>query len=153
MKQTLKKTLTVNNCFNLLALIFGLIGGIMFIVTATTGYLAGTSYNVMVFVYALLGVVAICGGICLNAYQPKFGTFLYVVAAVLLSVAFMEALRDRIDFIGDSFIPMERPAEFHSAISATITSMVFIVVPVLLLAIGCFVPEIKFVKEEQAEAE
>lgn len=144
-----KKLLTVNNIIKCLASILAIVGSIIFIVTATSGYLAGKSYSALPFVFALLGGLVIAGVIVVESKFPKVGPFVSMLAGASLTASFVLAIFDRANFLGDALIPMDYPADFYSAISATITCFVFIGVAIILLAVSYFIPEIKLVKEEK----
>ena len=146
-----RKLLTVNNLIRAVAVILSLVGGIMFLVTATSGYLKGNVYDVSVFVFALLGALVVCGSAFLDLKFPKFGGFLLLVAGLFLSLALVNGILDRVNFIGDSFIPMDYPEAFYSALNATYASLILIGVSVIVVAVSCFIPEIELLKEKVAE--
>ena len=143
-----KKLLTVNNIIKCLASILAIVGGIIFIVTATSGYLAGKSYSGLPLVFALIGAVVIVCAAFVEYKFPKVGPFISILAGASLTASFILAISDRVNFLGDALIPMDYPAEFYSAIGATITCFVFIGVAIILLAVSYFIPEIKLVKEK-----
>lgn len=143
----MKKVLTVNNLIKALAIILALVGGIIFLVTATSGYLKGNTYNIVVFVFALLGILFIIGSVLVDIKFPKFGVLLLIVASLFLSLAFANGVLDRVNFIGDSFIPMDYPASFYAALGATYACLILFVVSAAILAVSCFIPEIALVKE------
>jgi hypothetical protein len=143
----IKKYLTVNNILKAVAAILVLIAGIMFLATATTGYLTGRTYNVAVFWLALLAVLLILGGIALDKIYPRIGSVLLIIAGAIITLVVVLAVIDRANFIGDSFIPMDYPADFYIAIHQTISVFVLAIVGVVILAVTRFIPELPLVKE------
>ena len=118
--------------------IVALLAGIFFNVVSTTGYLAGNPYNVGVTVLCVLGAVIICGSSLSKVIGMKISMLLQVIAAIMLAFAFVLMLMDKANFIGDSFIPMERTASFHNGIAMTYVSLVFLGVSELVLAANAF---------------
>ena len=121
------------------AALLALLSGIFFNVVSTTGYLTGNPYNVGVTVLAILAAVLLAGSIFTRFLGVKIAMLLQVVAAALLAVAFVMMLMDKANFLGDSFIPMERPAEFHSGIALTYTSLIFLAVSALFTSVAAFI--------------
>ena len=143
----MKKLLTVNNIARALVIVLALIAGIIYLVTATSGYLAGIPYDATVFVFALLAILFVVCSALLSVKLPKIGPFLLLVSGLFLSLALVNGILDRAKFIGDSFIPMDYPAQFYSALSGTYASLVMLGVGVIVLAISCFIPEIRLGKD------
>ena len=121
------------------AALLALLSGIFFNVVSTTGYLTGNPYNVGVTVLAILAAVLLAGSVFTRFLGVKIAMLLQVVAAALLAVAFVMMLMDKANFLGDSFIPMERPAEFHSGIALTYTSLIFLAVSALFTSVAAFI--------------
>ncbi|MBQ7244270.1 MAG: hypothetical protein IJS52_08755 [Bacilli bacterium] len=122
-----------------IAALLALLSGIFFNVVSTTGYLTGSPYNVGVTVLAILAAVLLAGSMFTRFLGVKIAMLLQVVAAALLAVAFVMMLMDKANFLGDSFIPMERPAEFHSGIALTYTSLIFLAVSALFTSVAAFI--------------
>lgn len=121
------------------AALLALLSGIFFNVVSTTGYLTGNPYNVGVTVLAILAAVLLAGSVFTRFLGVKIAMLLQVVAAALLAVTFVMMLMDKANFLGDSFIPMERPAEFHSGIALTYTSLIFLAVSALFTSVAAFI--------------
>ena len=121
------------------AALLALLSGIFFNVVSTTGYLTGNPYNVGVTVLAVLAAVLLAGSVFTRFLGVKIAMLLQVVAAALLAVTFVMMLMDKANFLGDSFIPMERPAEFHSGIALTYTSLIFLAVSALFTSVAAFI--------------
>jgi hypothetical protein len=111
-------------------------------------YLAGKSFSALPLVFALIGALVIVCAAFVEYKFPKVGPFISILAGASLTASFILAISDRVNFLGDALIPMDYPAEFYSAIGATITCFVFIGVAIILLAVSYFIPEIKLVKEK-----
>lgn len=121
------------------AALLALLSGIFFNVVSTTGYLTGNPYNVGVTVLAILAAVLLLGSVFTRFLGVKIAMLLQVVATALLAVCFVMMLLDKANFLGDSFIPMERPAEFHSGIALTYTSLIFLAVSALFTSVAAFI--------------
>ena len=127
------------------AALLALLSGIFFNVVSTTGYLTGNPYNVGVTVFAIIAALVLAGSIFTRFIGVKIAMALQVVASALLAVCFVMMLMDKANFLGDSFIPMARPAEFHSGIALTYTSLVFLAVSAILTGVAAMIgnPETK----------
>ena len=122
-----------------IAAIAALLSGIFFNVVSTTGYLAGNPYNVGVTVMCIIAAVIICASAISRFFGEKIAMALQIVAVILLAVGFVLMLMDKANFLGDSFIPMERPAEFTNGINLTYASLILLAVSAVFLAANGFV--------------
>lgn len=122
-----------------IAVLLALLSGIFFNVVSTTGYLAGNPYNVAVTVLAIIAALVLCASIFSPFFGVKLAMLLQVVGVALLAACFVMMLMDKANFLGDSFIPMERPAEFHSGIALTYTSLIFLGISAILTAVAAFI--------------
>ena len=143
-----KKLLTVNNILKALVIGTALIAGIIYLTTATTWYLQGNVFDPLVFVFALLSIVVVVASAIVDLKFPKFGSFLLLIAALFLALSLTRGILDRVNFIGDSFIPMDYPPQFYQALNGTYTSLVMFGVAIIVLAVSCFIPEISLQKDE-----
>lgn len=146
-----KKILSVNNIIRCLAFVLALIGAIMFLATAKSGYLAGSTYDKSVFVLGLIGALVILAAICVDAKFKRITPYVLILGALLVTLSFVNGILDRVNFIGDSFIPMTYPDSFYSALSATYSSFILSGVAIVLVAVSLFIPEILLIKEEKVE--
>ena len=126
-------------CILGIAALLALLSGIFFNLVSTTGYLTGNPYNVGVTILAIIAAIVIAGSIFSNALGVKIAMLLQVAGAALLAVCFVMMLMDKANFLGDSFIPMDRPAEFHNGIALTYTSLIFLAVSALLTGVSAFI--------------
>ena len=109
------------------AAVLALIGLILYIVTSTTGYLAGTDMNP---VPVLLSIFVIIGAFALVLFSDKIGkrvsSVILVVLAVMVAITFCVFVIARVDVIGDVyFIPVNFPEAEGATVSNSIVGFVF----------------------------
>ena len=122
-----------------LSVIAALVSGILFFVVSTTGYLTGSTFNFAVGILLIVAAVLIAGSSLSKWVGGKLAIVLQLVAAVVLALALAFFIHDKADFIGDSFIPMQRADAFYGALGVTYSSIVFLVISVIALAVAGFI--------------
>lgn len=145
MKLLLNKT--VGGYAVLAACVTGLIGLIFYIVTSTTGYLAGLPFSALPIVLTLLAIAI--GGV-LFLIPEKLNRILeevLLVALILLLIAscllFFNA---RVDLAADVyFIPVNYPAAEETALNVSIVGVVFYFLAIISTIVAGFCD--KLIKE------
>ncbi len=115
------------------AAVLSLVGLIIFIVSGTTGFMAGQPISALTIVFT---IIAILGLGTLFAISEKIdkrivGGILFVLV-VLLAVAMCMFIMDRLQLFADVyFIPVNHPKIEDAALSATIAGIVFYILAII----------------------
>ncbi|OZG65261.1 hypothetical protein [Bifidobacterium eulemuris] len=124
----------------LIAAVAAVVGLVVYLITSTTGYLAGKEMNVLPIVCTVLAVVAL---LAMVAAGPRLGELandaLLIASEVLLVVSFALFTLDRVSLAADIyFIPVNYPASEQSALNISLVGVVAYLVAIVLLIVKAF---------------
>lgn len=121
----------------IIALVLAVAGLAVYIVTSTTGYLAGTAMNVLPIVLTVVAVAALVVDIALGSRLPAVVRDLCVVgASALLAASIALFVMARVTLAADVyFIPVNYPAAEADALHISIAGVVcYLLADIALIA-------------------
>lgn len=121
--------------------VLSLVGLIIYIVSATTGFLAGQDVNALPIVFSILAIlidaVIMVKGDSLGGLIK--GVLMIAVAA-LLAVIFAQFILARLTVFADVwFIPVNYPAAEGTALTASMTGIIFYILSFVAVAVAGFI--------------
>lgn len=121
--------------------VLSLVGLIIYIVSATTGFLAGQDVNALPIVFSILAIlidaVIMVKGDSLGSLIK--GVLMIAVAA-LLAVIFAQFILARLTVFADVwFIPVNYPAAEGTALTASMTGIIFYILSFVAVAVAGFI--------------
>ena len=124
----------------IIALVLAVAGLAVYIVTSTTGYLAGTAMNVLPIVLTVVAVAALVVDIALGSRLPAVVRDLCVVgASVLLAASIALFVMSRVTLAADVyFIPVNYPAAEADALHISIAGVVCYLLADIALIVEAF---------------
>lgn len=124
----------------IIALVLAVAGLAVYIVTSTTGYLAGTAMNVLPIVLTVVAVAALVVDIALGSRLPAVVRDLCVVgASALLAASIALFVMSRVTLAADVyFIPVNYPAAEADALHISIAGVVCYLLADIALIVEAF---------------
>lgn len=134
---TFKERQTKGSICLLTSIILALIGFIIFIVSSTTGYLAGNQINLGVLITSIIALVF---GTLLFIFKDsteKYDTLISIVIGLLLSVSVCLFIFSRKHLAADVwFIPVNYPEAEETALWVSIVGVGFYILSIIALALS-----------------
>lgn len=117
-----------------------LIGFIIFIVTSTSGFMAGRAVNALPIVFSIFAVL---GAIALFLFSDKLPSWavsaILVAVSLLLTVCLCLFIWERVDLAADVyFIPVNYPEAEETALNISIVGCVFYILAIAATAFSGF---------------
>lgn len=138
------KKQTVFGWITLAAAVLGLIAMIIYIVTSTTGYMAGQPVSALPIVFTIIAVLGLGAMFALADKLDKriVGAILFVID-VLLAVSLCLFVVDRVQLFADIyFIPVNYPEGEGSALNSSIVGMVFYALALVCVVVTGFAKQL-----------
>lgn len=121
----LKSKLSLRNTLLLITTLITLIGFIMYMVVATTGYFIGKNPNIAVTILSILFIIGSIAFVIFDDKIGKYDTIIFFLLAACLILSIIFFILDKEEVVGDMLIPVNHP---QKEIDAAITSIVAIVI-------------------------
>ena len=138
MLEKLKAKLTVRNLLLLISLITGIVGFIIYMITATTGYFVNKSPNAIVLVFSILFILAAIAFIAFDEKIGKFDTIVFFFLACCIILSFIFFILDKEEVVAEMMNPVNHPQKQIDAATNTIVGVVFYGVSFIFLAASSF---------------
>ncbi|OZG59781.1 sodium:proton antiporter [Bifidobacterium lemurum] len=124
----------------LIAAVAAVVGLVVYLITSTTGYLAGKAMNVLPIVCTVLAVVALLAAVAVGSRLGELANDALLIASeVLLVVSFALFTLDRVSLAADIyFIPVNYPASEQTALNISLVGVVAYLVAIVLLIVKAF---------------
>lgn len=124
----------------LIAAVAAVVGLVVYLITSTTGYLAGKEMNVLPIVCTVLAVVALIAAVAVGSrLSAVVDDVLLIASEVLLVVSFAFFTLDRVSLAADIyFIPVNYPASEQTALNISLVGVVAYLVAIGLLIVKAF---------------
>lgn len=124
----------------LIAAVAAVIGLVVYLITSTTGYLAGKEMNVLPIACTVLAVVALLAAVVVGSrLSAVINDVLLVVSEVLLVVSFAFFTLGRVSLAADIyFIPVNYPASEQTALNISLVGVAAYLVAIVLLIVKAF---------------
>lgn len=124
----------------LAAIVLALVSLIIYIVSGTTGFMAGTILNAVPIVLTILAIGVLVACVLLSDKLDKRITgVLLAVACVFLAVSFCVFAVERLQIFADVwFIPVNYPESEGAALNSTVTGIVFYVLSAVCVIVAGF---------------
>lgn len=156
MKEFMKKQTVASYAF-CASLVLGLIAFIIYLVNATTGYLAGTDVDGGLIAVTLIALILIVLEFVfhdkIDLFNGIFNDLIVVVVGVLFGVGACMYIMDVLALAADVyFIPVNFPKAEGAAVSLAIAGVSFYAFAMIAAAVAAFYPN-KFFKALEAKAE
>lgn len=139
------KSLTKSGWLICVALVTSLAGMIFYIVTSTTGYLAGSTLNptpIILTAVAILLVLLLVGAT--NKLHPLLIDLFIVGSTVFLIVSFALFLLGRVSLAADVyFIPVNYPQAEEAALNASLVGIALYLISIITMIIAGFAEKIR----------
>lgn len=132
------KKLNLRNILLLASDISALVGLIIYLIVATTGYFVGNAPHIGIL---LLSIFYIIGTILLVLFDDKiekYETILFLALAAMIILSFVFFVLDKEEVVGEMMIPVNHPQKQIEAAKTTIVGVTFYFVSFVLFAIGSF---------------
>lgn len=139
------KSLTKSGWMICIASIAALAGLILYIVTSTTGYLAGSALDPLPIIFTVVALFLTCVLIgASNKLHPVMNDVLVVTSTVLIIVSFAIFILARVRLAADIyFIPVNYPKAEEVALNISIAGFVSYVISILAMIIAAFSDKIR----------
>lgn len=126
------------------AAVFALIGMIIYIVTSTTGFMAGEEINGLLIVFTLVAVLALLvAALMSDRLDDRVVGGILFVSVVLLAVGFCLFINARVQLFADVyFIPVNYPEGEGTALNISIVGYVFYVLALVGTIVAGFAEKI-----------
>ncbi len=138
MKEKIIQKLTLRNILLLASDLFAIVGFIIYLVVATTGYYVGNAPHIGIL---LLSIFYIIGTVCFILFDEKiekYETILFFVLAAMIILSFVFFVLDKEEVVGEMMIPVNHPQKQIEAAKATIVGVSFYFVSFLIFAVSSF---------------
>ncbi len=150
MSEKLKAKLTVRNLLLVGSLLTAIVGFIIYMITATTGYFVNKAPNAIVVVFSILFILAAIAFVCFDEKVGKFDTLVFFFLAACIILSFVFFVLDKEEVVGEMMNPVNHPQKQIDAATNTIVGVVFYGVSFIFLAVSSFFGN---KKKEKAEGE
>lgn len=121
----LKSKFSLRNTLLLITTLITLIGFIMYMVVATTGYFVEKNPNIAVTILSILFIVGSIAFVIFDDKIQKYETIVIFLLATCLILSIIFFILDKEEVVGEMLIPVNHP---QKQIDAAITSIVAIVI-------------------------
>ncbi len=138
MKEKIMKKLNLRNILLLISVVLAIVGFIIYLVVATTGYFVGNAPHIGIL---LLSIFYIIGTVCFVIFDEKiekYETILFFALAIMIILSFVFFVLDKEEVVGEMMIPVNHPQRQIEAAHATIVGVSFYFASFLFLAIASF---------------
>ena len=119
--------------------VFSCIGGVIYTISGTQGYLYGTPFNSLPLVFALVAAVL---AVVVALFGDRFQTlapYLTIVAGALIVGSICFFILERVNITQEILIPNEHPAELYAAFYLSVAGGVFLLLAILGAAVAAFI--------------
>lgn len=149
------KSLTKAGYMTCVAIITALAGMILYIITSTTGYLAGTAMNPLPIIFTLVAMLLACVLVgAANKLNPLLVDLLVFVSASFIIASFALFLLERISLAADVyFIPVNYPLAEEVALNISIVGFVCYVISIISMIVVGFSDKVKTAETKSNTAE
>ena len=129
-----------SNIPELIALVGAVIGLAVYILTSTTGYMAGQGVNAMTIALSVIAIVALIVKIALGGHVANVvNDVLLIGSEALLIVGFSLFALARVRLAADIyFIPVNYPASEQTALNISIIGVVCYLIAIIALIVKAF---------------
>lgn len=129
-----------SNISELIALVGAVIGLAVYILTSTTGYMAGQGVNAMTIALSVIAIVALIVKIALGGHVANVvNDVLLIGSEALLIVGFSLFALARVRLAADIyFIPVNYPASEQTALNISIIGVVCYLIAIIALIVKAF---------------
>lgn len=138
MLDKLKSKLTLRNILLCASGVVAIVGLIIYIVVATTGYFVGETCNVGVILCSIFFILGIAATIIFDDKISKFDTLIIIALAVLIIFAFVLFIIDKEEVVGEMLIPVNHPQKQVDAATTSVVGIIFYGISFILLAVASF---------------
>lgn len=138
MVEKLKEKFTLRNILVFASLVLLVVGFIIYLVTATTGYYVGKKPNTCVVVCSILFIITSLAFIAFDDKIGKFDTIGFFLLACFVILSFVFFVLDKEEVVGEMMIPVNHPQKQIDAATSTIVGVVFYGLSFVLLAVSSF---------------
>lgn len=138
------KKQTVFGWITLAAAVLGLIAMIIYIVSGTTGYMAGQPVSALPIVFTIIAVLGLGAMFALADKLDRriVGAILFVID-VLLAVSLCLFITDRVQLFADVyFIPVNYPESEVASLNTSIAGMVFYIITLVGVIVTGFAKQL-----------
>ena len=125
----------------LIAAAAAVVGLIVYIVNATTGYMAGREINGLVVAATLASIVLLAAAVlCADRLDSKLVDLMLVLAGVLLIAGFSLFLLDRVSIIADIyFLPVNYPDSEAATMNGALAGFALYLVSIVMTIAAAFI--------------
>ncbi|BAM48409.1 hypothetical protein [Amphibacillus xylanus] len=139
------KNMTKSGLAICVAIITAFVGLILYIITSTTGYLAGSVLDPLPIIFTVVAIILAC---LLVGVKNKFSSFLIDLSvfatAVLLIASFSLFVLGRISLAADVyFIPVNYPEAEETALNISIVGLASYMISIISMIVVAFSDKIK----------
>lgn len=122
------------------AVVFSLIGMIIYIVSGTTGYMAGQPLDALPIVFTVISILALLAAVLLgDKLGGRITGLIIFVAVVLAAVSLCLFVVSRVELFSDVyFIPVNYPESEGAALNVSIVGLVFYVLSLIGMVVAGF---------------
>lgn len=122
------------------AVVFSLIGMIIYIVSGTTGYMAGQPLDALPIVFTVISILALLAAVLLgDKLGGRITGLIIFVAVVLAAVSLCLFVVSRVELFSDVyFIPVNYPESEGAALNVSIVGLVFYVLSLICMVVAGF---------------
>ena len=118
--------------------LLGLVGLIIYLIVATTGYFVGDAPNAAVTVGSIFYILLTILYVLFQDKLEKFDTIAIYVLTAFLLLAFVFFILDKEEVVGEMLVPVNHPQKQIDAAVTSVVGIVFYILSFLLLAIASF---------------
>lgn len=138
------KSLTKFGRMILVAMITSFIGMVFYIITSTTGYLAGSGLKILPIILTVIAILLAFVLIKESKLHPLLIDLFIVVSTVLLIVSFAYFTHGRISLAADVyFIPVNYPKAEEFALNLSIVGLICYMISIVSMIIVAFSDKIR----------
>lgn len=125
----------------LIAAAAAIVGLIIYIVNATTGYMAGRELNFLIVAATLVSIVLLAAAVlCADRLDGKVVDLMLVLAGVLLIVGFSLFILDRVSIIADIyFLPVNYPDSEAATMNSALAGFVLYLLGIVMTTAAAFI--------------
>ena len=136
--EKLKSKLSLRNTLLLITTLITLVGFIMYMVVATTGYFVGKNPNIAVTILSILFIVGSIAFVIFDDKIQKYETIVIFLLAICLILSIIFFILDKEEVVGEMLIPVNHPQKQIDAAIASIVAIVIYLVGFVTFAVSTF---------------
>ena len=127
--------------FILAAVVFAIIGFIVYVVNSTTGYMAGKSVNGLIVVFTLAAIVGLAVTVVFaNTLDNKLVDLLLVLSGALAIAGLSLFIMDRVSIIADIyFLPVNYPESEATTMNSALVGFGLYLLTIVMTAAAAFI--------------